>query len=41
MSLSGLCVADFIDHLAELDIDIVSGDQQTENEAETLKAWLL
>ena len=38
--ISGLCLADFIDHLAELDIDIVSGDQQTENEAETLKAWL-
>ena len=38
--ISGLCLADFIDHLAELDIDIVSGDQQTENEAATLQAWL-
>ena len=38
--ISGLCLADFIDHLAELDIDIVSADQQTGNEAQTLNAWL-
>jgi len=38
--ISGLCLADFIDHLAELDIDIVSADQQTGNEAQTLNVWL-
>ena len=38
--ISGLCLSDFIDHLAELDIDIVTADQQTENEADTLKVWL-
>ena len=37
--ISGLCLSDFIDHLAELDIDIVSADQQTGNEAKTLDAW--
>ena len=38
--ISGLCLSDFIDHLAELDIDIVTADQQTENEADSLKVWL-
>ncbi|WP_428357086.1 UPF0175 family protein [Methyloprofundus sp.] len=38
--ISGLCLSDFIDHLAELDIDIVTADQQTKNEADTLKVWL-
>lgn len=38
--ISGLPLPDFIDHLAELDIDIVSGDQQTGNEAKTLESWL-
>jgi len=27
-------------HLAELDIDIVSGDQHTGNEAKALETWL-
>jgi len=38
--ISGLSLSDFIDHLAELDIDIVSGDQHTGNEAQTLDTWL-
>ena len=38
--ISGLSLSDFIDHLSELDIDIVSGDQQTGNEAKTLESWL-
>lgn len=38
--ISGLSLSDFIDHLSELDIDIVSGDQQTSNEAKTLESWL-
>jgi len=38
--ISGLSLSDFIDHLAELDIDIVSGDQYTGNEAKTLETWL-
>jgi len=38
--ISGLSLSDFIDHLAELDIDIVSGDQHTGNEAKTLETWL-
>jgi predicted HTH domain antitoxin len=38
--ISGLPLSDFIDHLSELDIDIVSGDQQTGNEAKTLESWL-
>jgi len=38
--ISGLSLSDFIDHLAELDIDIVTGDQQTAHEAQTLDTWL-
>jgi len=38
--ISGLSLSDFIDHLAELDIDVVTGDQQTGHESETLEAWL-
>lgn len=38
--LSGLCLSEFIDHLAELDIDIVTADQQTGNEVKTLDVWL-
>ncbi len=38
--VSGLSLADFIDHLAELDINIVTEDQQTAHEAQTLKTWL-
>ena len=38
--ISGLPLPEFIDHLSELDIDIVSGDQQTGNEAKNLESWL-
>jgi len=38
--ISGLSLSDFIDHLAELDIDIVSADQQTQHESKTLDTWL-
>jgi len=38
--ISGLSLSDFIDHLAELDIDIVSADQQTGSESQTLDTWL-
>lgn len=38
--VSGLSLSDFIDHLAQLDIDLVIVDQQTSKELETLDSWL-
>jgi predicted HTH domain antitoxin len=38
--ISGLPLVDFIEHLTDLDIDIVTADQQTENELQTLNSWL-
>lgn len=38
--LSGLCMSDFIDHLAHLGIEIVGVDETTEHEVSDLSAWL-
>jgi predicted HTH domain antitoxin len=37
---SGLSLSEFIDHLAQLDIDVVLADQQTAKELKTLAKWL-
>lgn len=38
--VSGLSLSEFIDHLTELDIDLVVADRQTPKELETLDSWL-
>ena len=38
--ISGLSLSEFIDHLAQLDIDLVLPDQQTAKEIDILDAWL-
>lgn len=38
--ISGLSLSEFIDHLAQLDIDVVVADKQTSKELETLNSWL-
>ncbi len=37
---SGLSLSEFIEHLTQLDIDLVLADQQTPKELATLDAWL-
>lgn len=38
--ISGLSLSEFIDHLTQLDIDVVVPDQQTPKELEILDSWL-
>ncbi|MDO9046846.1 MAG: UPF0175 family protein [Methylobacter sp.] len=38
--ISGLSLSEFIDHLTQLDIDLVIADRQTPKELETLDSWL-
>ena len=38
--VSGLSLSEFIDHLSQLDIDLVVADQQTAKEMAILDAWL-
>lgn len=38
--ISGLSLSEFIDHLSQLDIDLVVPDQQTPKELEILDSWL-
>lgn len=38
--ISGLSLSEFIDHLSQLDIDLVVPDSQTANELKTLDKWL-
>lgn len=38
--ISGLNLSEFIDHLTQLDIDLVDADRQTAKELETLDSWL-
>jgi len=38
--ISGLSLSEFIDHLTQLDIDLVVADQQTGKELETIDSWL-
>ncbi len=38
--ISGLSLSEFIDHLTQLDIDLVVPDQQTPKELEILDSWL-
>jgi len=38
--ISGLSLSEFIDHLTQLDIDVVVADKQTAKELETLNSWL-
>ncbi|MGD7037148.1 UPF0175 family protein [Methylotuvimicrobium buryatense] len=38
--ISGLSLSEFIDHLTQLDIDVVVADKQTAKELETLDSWL-
>lgn len=38
--ISGLSLSEFIDHLAQLDIDLVMPDQQTPKELDVLASWL-
>jgi predicted HTH domain antitoxin len=38
--ISGLSLSEFIEHLTQLDIDLVVADQQTPKELETLASWL-
>jgi ribosomal protein L20 len=37
--MSGLSLSEFIDHLSQLDIDIVKPDQQTANEMSVIDSW--
>jgi predicted HTH domain antitoxin len=39
--ISGLSLSEFIDHLTQLDIDVVLADRQTGKEMEILDKWLL
>ncbi|TPQ24244.1 hypothetical protein C2U68_20795 [Methylomonas koyamae] len=38
--VSGLSLSEFIEHLTQLDIDLVEADQQTGKEMQTLDSWL-
>jgi len=38
--ISGLSLSEFIDHLTQLDIDLVAPDQQTPKELKILDSWL-
>ena len=38
--ISGLSLSEFIEHLTQLDTDLVVPDQQTAKELETLDSWL-
>ena len=38
--ISGLSLSEFIDHLAQLDIDLLIPDQQTSKELGVLASWL-
>ena len=38
--ISGLSLSEFIDHLAQLDINIVTPDQQTTKELGILDSWI-
>jgi predicted HTH domain antitoxin len=38
--ISGLSLSEFIDHLTQLDIDLVVADQQTGHELKVLDEWL-
>lgn len=38
--ISGLSLSEFIDHLTQLDIDLVVADNQTPQELATLDSWL-
>lgn len=38
--ISGLSLSEFIDHLTQLDIDVVVADKQTGKEMEILDSWL-
>jgi predicted HTH domain antitoxin len=38
--ISGLSLSEFIDHLTQLDIDLVIPDAQTAQELDTLASWL-
>jgi len=38
--ISGLSLSEFIDHLTQLDIDLVVADQQTAQELKVLDEWL-
>lgn len=38
--ISGLSLSEFIDHLTQLDIDLVLPDQQTPKELDVLDSWL-
>jgi predicted HTH domain antitoxin len=38
--ISGLSLSEFIDHLTQLEIDVVVADKQTSQELETLDSWL-
>ncbi|MDP2100269.1 MAG: UPF0175 family protein [Gallionella sp.] len=38
--ISGLSLSEFIDHLTQLDIDLVVPDQQTPKELDVLDSWL-
>lgn len=38
--ISGLSLSEFIDHLTQLDIDLVIPDQQTAKELDVLETWL-
>ena len=38
--ISGLSLSEFIDHLTQLDIDVVVEDKQTDKEMEILDSWL-
>lgn len=38
--ISGLSLPEFIDHLTQLDIDLVVADNQTPQELATLDSWL-
>ncbi|MBV5300503.1 MAG: UPF0175 family protein [Methylococcaceae bacterium] len=38
--MSGLSLSEFIDHLSQLDIDIVKPDQQTANEMSVIDSWV-
>ena len=38
--ISGLSLSEFIEHLSQLDIDVVTMDKHTQNESRVLDEWL-
>jgi predicted HTH domain antitoxin len=38
--ISGLSLSEFIEHLSQLDIDVVTVDKHTQNESRVLDEWL-